>query len=277
MSVLQGLSPEIISALIAGAFLTVSTAASTITAIITRRTSAEIKQDGLNLSKRFDESTKISFVEGERACFAALVTLTLEEKSCVGATRFGQRSIHRQPRYFNAIRARLVGEPMEGHNYGQLDKYMRLASLTSDENKTSLVSMIEEYLELGVNNVVIRVTADKNDFELLVFEDSKAIALCLHDMSKQDVVHSCMIIRDNDLYLNFYQLYDKLWNEDILLEFDFSHGRKHIEDQLGKLRRMEAVKKNFSLPPVNRAIDEARKKISAFGLVGDTYDTISTM
>ena len=187
------MSPEVIAALVGGGFLVVSTIASTATALIARRTSQSIETQGDELSKRFDETAKVVLVEGERASFDALTRLTLQEELQVSATRFNPRGIQRQRRYFDAMSARILGTSFEGEHHGKLESYYRLTSLNSQENKQSIIDMIEMFLERDCNNLVLRVTADKNDFELLVFGQTKTAAICFHDLSQHDVVHSCLI------------------------------------------------------------------------------------
>ena len=254
---------QIIAAIIGGTFLLLSTIASGMAAYFTKRTSDSVRSEGKRLSKRLDEASRVSFVEGERDAHDALTRLTLNEVSRVNVTRFSPKSVQRQSRYFSAIQAKLLGTQFENENYGKLEKYNRLTSLCSEENKHSLISMVELYLKNGVDNFTLRVTADKNDFELLVFEKSKIAALCFHDLSKQDVVHSCIIVSDRDMYVNFYRLYQKLWNEDILIEIDFSMGSEHIESQLEGLRKLNPIEKDDDLSPLDNVIFEAEAKIVA--------------
>jgi hypothetical protein len=191
----------------------------------------------------------------------------LNEKYRVDVTRFGPKSVQRQERYFSAIKAKLLGAQFEDESYGKLEKYNRLTCLGSDENKKSLISMVNDYLQMGCKNITLRVTIDKNDFELLIFEKSKKAALCFHDLSKQDVVHSCIIVNDPEMYINFYRLYQKLWTEDIILEIDFSLGVEHVKTQLSVLEKLEPVSKKDELAPLDNIIHEAEKKIAACKIV----------
>lgn len=258
---------QILVAIIGGSFLLLSTIASGMSAYFTRRTSESVKTEGKRLSKRLDETSRVTFVEGERDSHDALTRLTLNELTRVDVTRFSPKSVQRQARYFSAIKAKLLGTQFDGENYGKLEKYNRLTSFCSEENKESLISMIGEYLNMGVDNFTLRVTADKNDFELLIFEKSKMAALCFHDLSKQDVVHSCIIVSDQDMFINFYRLYQKLWNEDILLEIDFSLGAEHVRGQLNKLEKLVPIEKDEDLSPLENIIHEADKKIAASKMI----------
>ncbi len=261
------MAPEVIASIIGGSFLLLSTIASIIAAITTKRTSASVRTEGKKLSKRLDEATKVIYIEGERDSHDELTKLTLNENYRVNVTRFGPKSVQRQERYFSGIKAKLLGAQFENENYGKLEKYNSLTCLGSDENKKSLFSMINDYLQMGCKNITLRVTIDKNDFELLIFEKSKKAALCFHDLSKQDVVHSCIIVSDPDMYINFYRLYQKLWNEDIILEIDFSLGVEHVKNQIAVLEKIDPVEKNDELAPLDNVIHEAEKKIEACKIV----------
>lgn len=262
------MSPEIIAALVAGGFLLVSTAASTATVLFSRRTSKSVESQGDELAKRFDETAKVVLVEGERASFDALTRLTLQEELRVSATRFSPRGIQRQRRYFDAMAARILGTSFEGEHHGKLESYYRLTSFNSEENKQSLIEMIEMLLSRDCNNLVLRVTADKNDFELLVFHQTRAAAICFHDLSKHDVVHSCLITRDAALFNHIEKFYQKVWNEDILLEVDFSLGEDEVRKRLETIRAMPPIEKSDRLSRIDSAIYEAEQKIEALRLIG---------
>lgn len=258
---------QILAAIIGGSFLLLSTIASGLAVYFTKRTSDSVRTESKRLSKRLDETARVTFVEGERDSHDALTRLTLNEVSRINVTRFSPKSVQRQARYFSAIKAKLLGTQFDGESYGKLEKYNRLTSFCSEENKESLISMVNEYINMGVDNFTLRVTADKNDFELLIFEKSKIAALCFHDLSKQDVVHSCIIVSDKDMYINFYRLYQKAWNEDILIEIDFSLGAEHVRSQLKKLEKFDPIEKNEDLSPLDNIIYEAEKKIAASKLI----------
>ena len=257
----------IIASIIGGTFLLLSTVASGLAAYFTKRTSDSVKDEGRKLSKRLDESTRFTYVEGDHDAHDALTRLTLNEPLKVSVTRFSPRKVQRQKRYFQAVRAKILGTMFEEQNYGRLVRYNRITSLSSQENKESLIEMIEDYRKIGVDNVTIRITADKNDFELLIFEKTKIAALCFHDFSKQDVVHSCIIVSDIEMYANFERLYQKIWSEDILLELDFSLGDKHVEEQLNRLKHLQPIEKAGSLSPIDNIIAEAQKKIDAAKII----------
>lgn len=262
------MSPEVLAQLVAGGFLLVSTAASTTTAILARRTSETIENQGDELAKRFDETAKVVFVEGERASFDALTRLTLREELRVSATRFNPRGIQRQRRYFEAMAARILGTTFEDEHHGKLETYYRLTSLNSEENKQSVIDMVEMLLEKGCNNLILRVTADKNDFELVIFHQLKTAVICFHDLSQHDVVHSALITRDDGLFGNIEKFYQKVWNEDVLVEVDFSHGPEHVREQLDVIRQIPVVAKSKQLSPIESAVREAELKIEAFRIIG---------
>lgn len=257
------MQPEVIAAIIGGFFLLASTTASIVSAILTQRTSSSVSRRSKELSRSIESSTRVTFVEGERESHEVLTRLTLNESLRINVTRFSPKSVTRQVRYVAAIKAKLIGTQFEDEHYGRLEKYNRLTSLNSDENKESLLNMLDDYVKSGCDNFTLRITADKNDFELLVFEKSKIAALCFHDLSKQDVVHSCIIVSDRDMYVNFYRLYQKLWNEDILLEVDFSKGIEHVNEQIEKLKKLEPITKNDGLSPIDSMIYESNLKIKA--------------
>lgn len=262
---------EVIAALIAGGFLLLSTAASTATALVTMRTSQSVEDQSNELAKRFDETAKVVFVEGERASFDALTRLTLQEEQRVHATRFSPRQIQRQRRYFDAVTTRILGKPFEGDHYGKLESYYRLTALNSEENKTSVITMAEMFLAQECSNLVIRVTADKNDFELLVFHSSRTAAMCFHDLSQHDVVHSCLITSDKDLFANLEKLFQKVWNEDILVEIDFSMGPDHVRRQIEVLRSLPVIHKDRRLSPIDSVMRESEMKIEACRLIESTH------
>lgn len=261
------MEPEIIAAIIGGIFLLASTAASIISLLATRRTSESVEKSSGELAQKLEETARVTYVEGERDAHDSLTKLTLKEEYRVNVTRFSPKSVQRQSRYFSAIRAKLMGSEFEESSYGKLEKYNRLTSLCSQENKESLILMIQDYLKFGCDNFTLRVTADKNDFELLIFEKSRVAALCFHDLSKQDVVHSCIIVTDRDMYVNFYRLYQKVWNEDILLEIDFSKGEEHVLEGLEVLKEMDPIEKSDDLSPMQSMVFEAERKIAAARLI----------
>lgn len=261
------MSSEVIAAIVAGVFLLISTIASTITALVAKRTNESVESQGNELAKRFDETAKVSFIEGERASFDALTRLTLREELRVRVTRFNPRQIQRQKRYYDAMVARTLGRSFEEEHHGKLESYYRLTSLNSKENKQSLIEMTELFLEQGCNNLVLRVTADKNDFELLVFDQLKTAAFCYHDLSNHDVVHSCLITTDPELFANIEKFYQKVWNEDILLEIDFTLGTEEVRKQLDVLRNMPVIEKSDRLSPLESVIRESELKIEACRMV----------
>jgi hypothetical protein len=57
------MASEIVAAIIEGVFLLLSTIASIIAAITTRKTSDSVKQEGKKLSKRLDDATRIIYIE----------------------------------------------------------------------------------------------------------------------------------------------------------------------------------------------------------------------
>ena len=123
------------------------------------------------------------------------------------------------------------------------------------------------FLEKGCNNLVLKVTADKNDFELVICESSKIAAFCFHDLGEKLVLHSCIITSDPSLFLKFKELYEKLWNQDAILEIDFSKGREHVLKKLETLKKLQPIKANPSLAPLESIIDEANLKLKACRVV----------
>ena len=122
------MTTEIWTAIIAGGFLILNTIVSVITVQLTKRMQKSVDDNSDSLKKKFEETTKISFIQGERATFDVLTRLTLEEPNRVRVTRFNPRKIQRKERYFNAITSRLIGGEFEGENYGKLERYNRLTS-----------------------------------------------------------------------------------------------------------------------------------------------------
>jgi len=255
---------QIIAAIIAGIFLLLTTGTSALTAWFSKRTSDTIKLHSDELVKRFNETAKVVFIEGEKASFDALTRLTLEEDMRVRVTRFNPRQIQRASRYFQSMVSKVSGSDFEGTNYGKLEKYYRLTALNSLENKNSLIEMIKKFLSLNTNNLVLRITGDKNDFELVVFDHTKTAAFCFHDLSKYSVIHSCLISRDESLFTYFEKLYQKIWEEDILLEIDFSLGKEHVLQKLKYLEKLEPIIANHDLSKIDSAVHEANLKIQAF-------------
>ncbi len=263
------MTTEIWTALIAGGFLVLNTIVSVITVQITKRMQKSVDDNSDSLKKKFEETTKFSFVHGERATFDALTRITLDEPNRVRVTRFNPRKIQRKERYFNAITSRLMGTEFEGENYGKLEKYNRLTSLNSQENKDSLIQQIDYFLEKGCSNLVLRVTNDKNDFEVVISESKRIAAFCFHDLGTQEVLHSCFVTSDRELYMKFAELYEKLWAEDILMEIDFSLGREHIISMKEKLSKINPVEKRKNLSPLDNIISEAKLKIEGCEIMKD--------
>lgn len=252
---------EIWTGIIAGIFVLLNTVVSGITVNITKKMQKSVDDKSNDLSKKFDESTKFSFILGERASFDELTRITLDEPNRIRVTRFSPRKIERRERYTKAIKSRLLGLEFEDENYGKIEKYNRLTSLNSLENKESLLKQIDTYIEKECSNLVLKVTNDKNDFELVIAEKNKISVLCFHDQGSNDVLHSCLITKDEDLYIKFSELYEKLWNEDILLEIDFSLGKKHVLEMREKLEKLTPVNKSKHLSPIENIIHESNLKI----------------
>ncbi len=158
---------EIIAAVIGAGAVIVNTIVTTILA--TKRIEKTVDKQSYELSKKFDDSAQIIFINGEKSAFDALTRLTLSEPTRVRSTRYNPRKIQRQPRYFSSIVSRITGAEFEGENYSTLEKYNRLTSINSEENKQSLIEQVTTFHEKGCNNIILRVTAYKNDFEVLIF------------------------------------------------------------------------------------------------------------
>ncbi len=264
------MDPQVFATIIAGIFLLASTVTSVITAMMAKKTSDSVKHQSAALSKKFDETAKVVFIEGERACFDALTRLTLQEKIRTRVTRFNPRKIQRQKRYYDAMVARVQGTLFEDEAYGRIEKYYRLTALNSEENKQSVIEMCRYFLGKGCSNLVLRVTLDKNDFELVIFDQLKTAVFCFHDFNKHDVVHSCLITRDEGLYVYFEQLYEKIWREDTILEVDFSLGDSVVEE---KIKLLESLPPNIDkeyLSPLEGTKLEARYKIDICDKIAKT-------
>jgi hypothetical protein len=255
------MDPQVFATIIAGIFLLTSVIVSIVTAFLAKKTSDTIKHHGVALAKKFDETAKVNFIDGERECFDALTRLTLQEKLRTRVTRFNPRKIQRQKKYYEAMVARILGTPYEDETYGRIEKYYRLTALNSAENKSSLVEMCKFFLEKECTNLILRITVDKNDFELVIFDQLKTAVFCFHDFNKHDVLHSCLITRDEGLYVYFEQLYEKLWREDIILEIDFSIGRKLVEEKISILESMPIYPNKEILSPLEGTKVEAQFKI----------------
>jgi hypothetical protein len=258
---------QILAAIIAGIFLIASVVISTFTALMTKKTSDSIKSQGVELAKKFDETAKVLFIDGERASFDALTRLTLQEKHRAKVTRFNPRQIQRQKRYYDAMVARIIGTPFEDEAYGRIEKYFRLTAFNSEENKKSLVDMCKFFQEKDSSNLILRITTNKNDFELVIFEQLKTAVFCFHDFNKHDVLHSCLITRDENLFVYFEQLYEKLWKEDILLEIDFSNDKTIIAEKIKLLESLPIAPNKDAYSPLEGTKIEAEFKIDLCKLI----------
>lgn len=263
------MDPIIVAAVITSGALIGNTVVTMISAVTSKRLQKTVDEHSSELSKKFDESTQIIFIDGEKSAFDALTRLTLSEPTRVRVTRYNPRKIQRQRRYFASIVSRINGSEFEGENYSRLEKYNRLTSINSEENKQSLISQVNKFLAEECDNLILRVTADKNDFEVIIFEGSETAAFCFHDLGTQNVIHSCIITRDLQVFRKFRDLYEKLWNEDILLEIDFSLGSAHVKKMLGKLENIDPVEKKNNLSPIDNMMHEAKKKLEACETVVD--------
>lgn len=255
------MTSEIWTATVAGIFLILNTIVSVIIVNVTKRINKSVNDNSVSIKKKFEETAKFIFVQGERATFDELTRITLEEPQRIRVTRFNPRKIERKERYFKAVSTRILGEEFEGEKYGKLEKYNRLTSINSLENKESLIHQIDYYLEKGCNNLVLRVTNDKNDYEIVISEGKRIAAFCFHDMGKQEVLQSAFITSDHELYIKFTEMYEKIWAEDTLMEIDFSLGRSHILAMRDKLQQIEPVMKRPDLSPLDNIINEAMLKI----------------
>jgi hypothetical protein len=258
---------EIGAAIIAGVFLLANTIISAFSAQIVKRLEKSVDNQSDTLAKKIDETTRFAFIHGEKASFDALTRLTLEEKTRVQVTRFNPRRIQNQPRYFSAFVSKILGQPFENENQSKLELYTRLTSFNSEENKRSLIDQAELFLKQGCNNLILKVTADKNDFELVICESSKVAAFCFHDLSERLVLHSCIVTSDQELFLKFKELYEKLWNQDAILEIDFSKGREQVLEKLEILHKLEPIKADNSLAPIESIMHEANLKLGACQIV----------
>jgi len=225
--------------------------------------SKKFEKNSLDLSKKFDESAQITFIDGEKAAFDALTRLTLSEQDCIKVTRFNSRSIQRQDRYFSSVVSRITGGEFEGESQSKLEKYNRLTSLNSEENKQSIISQVEEFLKSHCDRLIMRITTNKNDFEVVICDGSETAVICFHDFGTQNVIHSCLITRDHQVFRKFRDLYEKLWNEDILMEIDFSLGEKHVKARLDVLKFIDPIEKKNNLSPIDNMIYETKKKLEA--------------
>lgn len=266
---------QILAAIIAGIFLIASVIISTFTAFLTKRTSDSIKSQGVELANKFDETAKVLFIDGERASFDALTRLTLQEKHRARVTRFNPKRIQRQKRYYDAMVARILGTPFEDDSYGRIEKYFRLTAYNSEENKNSLVDMCKFFQEKESANLILRITADKNDFELVIFEQLKTAVFCFHDFNKHDVLHSCLITRDEGLFVYFEQLYEKLWKEDILLEIDFSAEKSIVSEKIKLLESMPIAPNKDILSPLDGTKVEAQFKIDMCNFLSKSRSPIA--
>ena len=258
---------EIGVAIVGGIFLLINTIISAFSAQIVKRLEKSVDNQSDTLSKKIDETTRFAFIHGEKASFDALTRLTIEEKTKVQVTRFNSRKIQNQERYFSSVVSRILGQTFEGEPQSKLELYTRLTSLNSEENKESLIEQVGLFLERGCNNLVLKITADKNDFELVICESSKIAAFCFHDLGEKLVLHSCIVTSDPSLFLKFKELYEKLWNQDAILEIDFSKGRDHVLKKLKTLRKLEPIKANSSLAPLESIMHEANLKLNACQIV----------
>ena len=213
---------------------------------------------------------KFEFIEGEKASAESLIRLTLQEERKIRVTRFNPRKIQHEKRYFDAMVAKILGESFDNVRHARVGKYCRLTALNSVENRQSLQHMGQMFLERGCNNLVLRVTADKNDFELLIFDQLRVAGLCFHDLSQQDVVHSCLITRDPSLFSNFEQLYHKLWNEDTLLQIDFSAKKDVVRKQLASLADLPSIEKSQDLSRIGNIKHESELKIKVCELLASS-------
>ena len=268
------MDPQIFSTIIAGVFLIASIVASILSTLYSKKTSDSIKHQSAVLSKKFDETAKVSFIEGERDCFDALTKLTLHEKLRARVTRFNPRRIERQKRYYDAMVSRVLGTPFEDDTYGRIEKYYRLTALNSEENKQSVIDMSRFFQSKGCTNLVLRVTLDKNDFELVIFDQQKTAVFCFHDFNKHDVVHSCLITKDEGLYVYFEQLYEKIWREDSILEIDFSLGENNVTEKIKILESLPIITSKDNLSPMDGTKVEARAKIEICDLLSKSFNVL---
>lgn len=199
-----------------------------------KKASDDAKKTSSEVGEMLSEYNKFKFIRGERAAFEELTKITLTEPDRLMVTRFNPRAIQRQKEYFDAIELRITGKECK-----QLARYNRLVSLNSKENKKSLLDQIDTFLEKKCDNLVIKVTKKRNDFEVIIAESLHTVVFCFHDWSNEAVVNSCFVTSDTDLYSNFLQLYEKMWNDDILMEIDFSLGEDNVRSMRDKLEKMD--------------------------------------
>jgi hypothetical protein len=157
--------------------------------------------------------------------------------------------------------ARILGIPFEDEPYGKIEKYFRLTALNSEENKQSLIDMCRSFQNKGCTNLILRITLDKNDFELVILDELKTAIFCFHDFNKHDVLHSCLITRDEILFVYFAQLYEKIWKEDTILEIDFSYGDAIVEEKIKILEALPILGNKESMSPIDATKYEAKNKI----------------
>lgn len=253
----------ITAAIITSGVLVANTIITIFSATTSKKLQKTVNKHSSELAKKFDASTQIRFIDGEKAVFDALTQLTLSEPIRVRVTRYNPRKIQKQHRYFSSIMSRINGSEFEGENCSRLENYNRLTSINSEENKRSLISQANIFLKEKCDNFVLKVTTNKNNFEVLIFEGSETAVFCFHDLETKNIIHSCIITRDPQVFRKFLDFYEKLWNEDILLEIDFSLGREHVEKMLEILENIDPVTKKYNLSPFDNIIYEANKKIEA--------------
>lgn len=163
--------------------------------------------------------------------------------------------------------ARVLGTAFEDETYGKIEKYYRITALNSEENRKSVIDMCRFFQGKGTTNLVLRVTLDKNDFELVIFDQLKTAVFCFHDFNRHDVVHSCLITRDEGLYVYFEQLYEKIWREDSVLEIDFSLGDQAVEEKIKLLASLPAGFTKEHLSPIEGIRLEAQNKIAICAII----------
>jgi hypothetical protein len=263
------MASEIYTSLIAGIFVLLNTIVSVVTIHVTKRIQRSVDRKSDSLRKSFEETSKFRFIEGERASFDELTRVTLNEPNRIRVTRFNPQKIQKKERYSQAFTSRILGTEFEGENYGKLERYNRLTSFNSQENKDSILQQIDFFLEKGATNLILRITADKNDFEVILADSKKTAFFCFHDLGQQEVLHSCLITTDYDLFIKFSELYEKLWNQDILLEIDFSLGRDHVIAMREKILHLTPVKKESNLAPFDNIVNEARIKIENCKIINE--------
>jgi hypothetical protein len=213
---------------------------------------------------------RFQIITGTREAIEVLTGLTLAENSKVRVTRFSPKMIQRYEEYFSAVGVRITGGRYGDKEYKKLDGYDRLVSLNSDENKESITHMVKQFRNKNCDNFVIRITASKNDYELLIFEDSKIAALCFHDISKKYVLHSCLITNDPDLFVQFDRLYKKIWDEDIIMEIDFSASKGEVNSKMKALKEIEPFKESRNQSPIDNILHCSNRIIQACNKIKDS-------